>query len=28
VTGLGREARGEDWSRSDIGVILEEKSLQ
>jgi SHS family lactate transporter-like MFS transporter len=27
VTGLGREARGEDWSRSDVGVIPEEKTL-
>ena len=27
VTGLGREARGEDWSRSDVGAIPEEKSL-
>lgn len=28
VTGLGREARGEDWSRSDVGAIPEEKSLR
>ncbi|WP_035350776.1 MFS transporter [Edaphobacter aggregans] len=27
VTGLGREARGEDWSKLDVGVPTEEKSL-
>jgi SHS family lactate transporter-like MFS transporter len=27
VTGLGREARGDDWSRADAGVIPEEKSV-
>jgi MFS transporter, SHS family, lactate transporter len=28
VTGFGREARGEDWSRSDVGAIPEEKSVR
>ena len=28
VTGLGREARGEDWSRPDVGAPAEENTLR